>query len=132
MTVIDASALASYVLREEGSETIRSLLEEGVASIDLAVKEGCSAVLLARRRGLISPEQAQRSLEALLALTDTNVKMHPQRDLLEPAFEIASQNDLAFYDALYLALAMKLDAELLSRDARQIGAAKKTGVKVAP
>jgi len=39
---------------------------------------------------------------------------------------------LAFYDALYLALAAKLGAELLSRDARQIAAAERIGVKVVP
>ncbi len=132
MIVTDASALVSYVLKEKGFERIGALLGRGAVSMDLVIKESFNAVFIARRRALIDEELVQRSLEVLLELTGTNVKLHPPRDLLKPAFEIASKNNLAFYDALYLALAAKLGAELLSRDARQIAAAERIGVKVVP
>lgn len=132
MIVIDASALASYSLREEGSEPIRILLERGAVSIDLVVKESCNAVLLAHRRGLINAEQSRRVLKVLLMLADTNVKMYPQRDLIEDAFRIASENNVTIYDTLYLALAKKLGATLLSKDAKQIEVAKRVGVKTVP
>jgi len=130
--VIDASALAAYSLREDGSEPIRILLERGIASIDLVVKESCNVVLLAHRRGLINVEQSRKALKVVLMLADTNVKMYQQKELMGDAFRIASENGVTIYDALYLALAKRLGATLLSRDAQQIEVAKRVGVKTVP
>lgn len=132
MIVIDASALAAYSLREDGSEPIRILLERGIASIDLVVKESCNVVLLAHRRGLINVEQSRKALKVVLMLADTNVKMYQQKELMGDAFRIASENGVTIYDALYLALAKRLGATLLSRDAQQIEVAKRVGVKTVP
>jgi len=51
VTVIDASALAAYVLKEEGSEAAREHLKEGVTSVGLVAKETGNAILTALRRG---------------------------------------------------------------------------------
>jgi predicted nucleic acid-binding protein len=42
--VVDASALAKYVLKEEGWREIRKVLEGGAVSVDHVVKEVSNAI----------------------------------------------------------------------------------------
>jgi len=127
--VIDASALSAYLLREEGFEEIRRLLVEGVDSIELVVKEVANAILIAHRRGRIGLEEAWRAIEALRSLLGVNVKVEGHEGLIEEAFDIALRHRTTVYDALYVALAKKLEAELGSRDEEQVKVAEKAGVK---
>ncbi len=72
MIVIDASALAAYVLREEGFEEILSYLRRYCAiSVELALKEVANAILIALRRGRIEVEYAEKALRALLLMMGT-------------------------------------------------------------
>ncbi len=131
MTVtIDTSALVAYLLEEGGSEKIRELLSEGVQSLPLLIKESCNAVLEALRQRRISREESEKILKAILVLSETNIKMLPQENLIADAFKIASENNLTIYDSLYIALAKNPESSLLSMDKRQVAIAEKLGVKI--
>ena len=132
MIVIDASALAAYLLREEGFEEIREYLRRGVISVGLALKEVSNAVLTAWRRGRISTEHAEAALKALFILLGANVvvESYAQDRLLAEAFGIAMRHRITIYDALYIALAKERRASLLTRDGRQRDAAERDGVSV--
>ncbi|MGQ9641634.1 MAG: type II toxin-antitoxin system VapC family toxin [Candidatus Bathycorpusculaceae bacterium] len=130
MRVIDASALSAYILREEGFEEIRNFITEGVVSVELVLKEVANAILITHRRGGIKLEDMKKSFEALLSLLGVNVKTVGQEGLLREAFDIALKQDTTIYDALYIALARKNKAELISRDEKQAKKAEEAGVEV--
>jgi len=122
--------LAAYCLHEEGSGPIGDLLKEGVASVELVLKEACNAILVSRRRGIIGEKQFGRSLDAAILLAEQNIEMFPQGDLIREAMDIAGRGGLTAYDSIYLALAKRLDAPLLSVDSQQFREAKKIGLRV--
>ena len=129
MNVLDASALAKFVLREEGwREVIRFLGE--AESVDHILKEVANAVWKARRRGIIGDEDALRKFEALLALVGKNLKLVNESDILPAAFDLALARGVTVYDALYVALAKREDLPLVTSDEVQAEAAREEGVKV--
>jgi len=117
-------------LREEGSEWVGPFLNQGVASIELLVKETCNAALTAMRRGTIKKVAFERVIEGTIRLSSTNVKLFPQADLMRRAIKIAFDNRLTVYDSLYLSLAQRLKAPLLSLDAEQGEVGRKMGLRV--
>ena len=72
MIVIDASAPATYILREEGYDAVLSYIRsDRAASIDLVLKEISNAILAALRRGRIGLEEATKAFKALMLLLNT-------------------------------------------------------------
>jgi len=131
--VIDASALVAYLLHEEGSESIGRYLVEGVDSIGLVFKETTSAILTAERIGRISRDQAEVCMEALRTVIGHNVRtVEDQEVLLRESYEFARKHGFAIYDTLYVVLAKKLGAKLLTKDAKQAQLAKREGVDTVP
>lgn len=128
--LIDASALAAYILKEEGWEKIRDYLLQGVFSPELVLKETINAILIARRREIITNEQAEKCVKALMELSKSNVKIVDQKDVLEEAFNIATKDNLSIYDAVYIALARRLKTTLITFDKKQAESAKKEGINV--
>jgi len=102
----------------------------GVASVELLVVETCSAALAAERRRAIDETGLKIVVDAALRLSDKNVVMFPQGELVPGAVEIALSNGLSVYDALYLALAKTLKAPLLSLDFEQLQTARRIGIRV--
>ena len=131
MTVtIDTSTLVAYLLEEDGFEKIKELLSEGVVSVPLLIKESCNAVLEASKQRRITREESEKILQAILVLSQTNIKLVPQENLVTDAFKIATGNDLTIYDSIYIALAKKSEGSLASRDKKQIEVAAKIGVNI--
>ncbi|MGA3326246.1 MAG: type II toxin-antitoxin system VapC family toxin [Terriglobia bacterium] len=56
--------------------------------------------------------------EAIMALQGRSLPTTSSRDLLEEAFSIAATFDRTVYDSLYVALAVRLKADLVTADAR--------------
>lgn len=102
-----------------------------MASVDLVVKETCNAALTALRRGAIKKYAFERVIQGAIRLSTTNVKMFPQADLIQGAINIAYDHRLTVYDSMYLSLAQKLKAPLLSLDAGQSEVARKMKLRVA-
>lgn len=130
MIVIDASSLSAYVLREECSEEIAKHLREATTSIELVAKETANAIVIAERKEKVNKSQADAALTALRVLVGGAIKLQEQQELLLPSFEISRSEKITVYDAMYVALAKKLGAGLLTRDDRQANAARSQGIEV--
>ncbi len=132
MTVIDASALVAYCLNETGLDRARlkEHLAEGLTSIELIRAESANAIVVATRRGIVDEKTARSALKAMLELSKNNIEMVPlDVELVSEAFDRATSGDLAIYDLLYILVAKHQDAGLLTRDDRQMSAAKKLGIR---
>ena len=131
--VIDATAVVAFCLNEQGldRERVVSHLRSGVVSIDLVRVESANAILVSKRRGIVQESQASLAFSSMLEISRDNIKMVPQDDnLISDAFEIGQNVNLAIYDSLYLSLARRVGASLLSKDQGQIRAARKLGIEI--
>ena len=130
MIVIDSSALAKYLLREEGWEEVEKHLLKLVYSVDHLVKEVSNAIwkhTVIRR--YISKTTALTIYGQLKRLVDEGIiVLEAQERFIDKAFNIAIKNSITIYDALYIAQALKY-GELLTSDIRQAEVAEKLGVK---
>jgi len=128
--VIDSSALAKYLLREEGWEEVEKHLLKPVYSVDHLVKEVSNAIwkhTVIRR--YISKTTASTIYSQLKRLVDEGIiVLEAQEKYIDKAFDIAIENSITIYDALYIAQALKY-GELLTSDRRQAEVAERLGVK---
>ena len=129
--VIDSSAIAKFILKEEGWRDVEKILIERPYTLDLAVKEVANAIW---RRTIflrdLSVESAVRLLNHLLDLRRKVLRVEPQDQYIVQAFMIALENSIVVYDALFIAQAMAKKAMLVTSDKRQFDIAQKLGVEV--
>ncbi len=116
--VVDASALVPVLLRARRGHSVRQAL----TGCDLSSPAHLDAEVLEAMRGLvrgghISDAEAAR---ALLDLEDLPLRRVPIHGLLAEAWGM--RENQTGYDALYVALARVLDADLVTLDARLAGA----------
>ncbi|MEM3462699.1 MAG: type II toxin-antitoxin system VapC family toxin [Candidatus Bathyarchaeia archaeon] len=129
MIVIDASALASLLMMECGHEEIAGYLKDSI-SVDQVAKEVGNAIWKAHARGFITKEDALGRFSDLIKLTRLVVRLFDEMDLIEDAIGIAIDEGITLYDSLYVALALREGAELLTLDRDQARAARNRGIKV--
>jgi len=120
--VVDASAAISIVRREPAGERVRSVLASA-DRVELHVPDHFwveIANVLGRVSGGAVDAVAERIrvLDELGLITDAI-----DRPLLLLALDAMARHGLTAYDAAYLALAIALDADLLTLDARLAAAA---------
>lgn len=115
--VIDASAAVGLVLAVPGSEAFAVPLERAALVItpDLYVAEVCNALWKYRRAELVPMERCEQALEQILNLPD---RIESSSALHLEAFALACRHLHPVYDALYLVLARRNDATLLTLDKR--------------
>ena len=122
--VIDASVAAKWFLPRSGEplakEAVRLLAGYADGRYRFAVPDlfwaECGNILWkAYRQGRWSRSMAE---EAILAINDRSFPTTPSLDLLEEAFNIAATFDRTVYDSLYVALAVRLNADLVTADER--------------
>jgi predicted nucleic acid-binding protein len=128
--VIDASALAAYLLKEEDLK-FEQYFREDIFCIDLIVKEVANALLIAYRRDIIDKNALNTMYKALLKFMSI-LNIESQTALIDDSLDVALRRGLTIYDSLYIALAKKLGARLLSLDIKQKKAAEEKGVGVLP
>lgn len=126
MIIIDASALAKYVLKEPNWLAVEKYLIDA-KSVDHIVKEVSNAIWKAYVREIISMEDAMKKLNALLELIGTNIILINELEVLKDAVEIAFKEKITIYDALYIALAETENTELVTCDTKQADIFKKRG-----
>ena len=125
--VLDASALVAYLANDEGARAVARLIGDDdeipwtLPLVDAEVGHALRGMVLRRRT---SPTRARLALERLAAmpLRRTGVTSH-----LQQAW--ALRDNLSFYDALYVSLAAKIDAPLVTLD-RRLAAAPKLPARV--
>jgi len=111
MLVIDASVLVDALL-------VAGPARSRLASDNLQAPELIDAELLSALRRLVLADKLQDShaLQALATADRLGLRRHPSRSLWPRAWELRA--NFSAYDALYVALAERLEAPLLTADAR--------------
>ena len=109
MIVVDASALAKYVLREEGLEAVAGYLRRArpLYSVNHVMKEVANALWKhARLAKVIDARTALKLCKALERLAETRViVLESELKYLSRALGIALEYGLTVYDVLYVAQA---------------------------
>ncbi len=116
MIVLDASAVVELVLgTEAGMEVARHLddPEVGLHAPHLLDVEVAQVVRRYVMSGAVTEERGRLALESLQSL---DVERHGHEALLPRVWDL--RENLTAYDAVYVALAEALDADLLTRDQR--------------
>jgi predicted nucleic acid-binding protein len=115
--VVDASLVLKWFVPEVQSAAARRWLAAGhdYVAPDLLFPETGNAVWKKVRRGELSPEDAQDLAHDLAAI---GVEAVPTRTLVPDAQAIAVWTGLTVYDATYLTLAVRLDTQVITGDAR--------------
>lgn len=114
--VVDASALVEYLFRTQRAAVVARLIEDPGATLhtpSLADVEFTSALFRLLARRMINVERAE---EALQDFTDLPLLRHGHLLLLSRV--LAFRAHITAYDAVYVALAENLGAELVTADAR--------------
>jgi predicted nucleic acid-binding protein len=123
--------MVALLLKETRFEDISEILTLGASSHAQLLTESSNAIAQARKNGRVDEEGARKMVESMLELVrSSSITIHTDQDLIEDAFRIAVDYDLTIYDSVFLALAQKLRGPLLSRDRKQIEAARKLGIEI--
>ena len=129
--VIDSSALAVLLLKEEGWRKVKEILREKPYTIELAVKEVANSIW--KRVKLlrdIDENKALTILGDLLELRRTALRIESQDVYLGQALEIALKNDATIYDSLFIAQALTKKAILVTSDKKQAEIASRLGIRL--
>lgn len=127
MIVIDSSALAKYLLREDGWREVRKYLEEGCVTLDLAIKEVVNALWKRVVMGHLDEGYAKEVVRSFLE--SGIVKVEGQGQLLEEALSVAVRRKMTVYDSMFIVLAKRRGLPLLTSDRGQAEAAREEGVE---
>lgn len=115
--VIDASAAVGLVLAMPETESFAAPLEQAalVVAPDIFVSEVANAIWKYRKADLLPTERCEQALEQALCLPD---RIEPAMDLCVEAFALSCRHLHPVYDALYLVLARRNNAVILTLDRR--------------
>jgi predicted nucleic acid-binding protein len=114
--VVDANVVIKWHVAEVHTEAALGLLGDGAPDQhvpDLVFSEVGSILRKKVRRGDLTGDEARR-IGHLVAVAPLEV--HPSSPLLEAALEIALRTGRTVYDCIYVALAVSLDARLVTAD----------------
>jgi len=127
--VIDASAAVALVLAMPGSEILYAPLDEAelVMAPDLFIAEVCNAIWKYRKADLLPMDRCERVLEHALSLPD---QLESSLGLHREAFALAVRHIHPVYDALYLVLARRNNAAILTLDHRLAELARKLEIDI--
>ena len=127
--VFDASAVAKWFLREEESEEakeLRDLYLKGKLEIFVPRQIFLELANALRYTRGLSPKDVMDAIEALMAL---RLNVVEDEDVLKEAIKTAFERDITVYDALYIALARKLDSKLITYDKELLSNFKNVAMK---
>lgn len=132
--VVDASVVIKWFVPEIHSEAARRLLAatHQYLSPDLLFPEVGNAIWKKVRRGELTVEEGQR---LAVDISSIAVETVSTRGLMIDAHALAITTGLTVYDAMYLALAVRLKTELVTADdrlSRTVAAHPMTAAHVRP
>ena len=125
--MLDASAVVEWLLNLPlGAEVTARIAPDG-ETLHAPHLLGVEVAQVVRRYVAAGDISVERGAQALTDLADLDVFRHPHEPLLPTMWRLRS--NLTAYDAAYVALALALDAPLVTLDAR-IAAAPMVGATV--
>jgi predicted nucleic acid-binding protein len=115
--VVDASVVIKWFLPEIHSDAARRLLSgpHEFFSPDLLFPEVGNVIWKKVRRGELTAEQGERLAADISTVAPETV---PTRGLVVDAYALAAATGLTVYDCMYLALAVRLETEMITADDR--------------
>jgi predicted nucleic acid-binding protein len=119
--VVDASALLEALLRTPAAKAVEERLFAPHQTLHAPHLLDVEVAQVIRRYAAGSEIDSERGRMALTDLADLHLRRYPHDLLLPRIWDL--RNNLAAYDAAYVALAEALDAPLLTRDRRLAAAA---------
>ena len=129
--VLDASVAVRWVVAEEGSEEAAELLAQPIAWIAprLMLTEAASALRRKVAAGDLRVELAAQALESLVqAARDGLLRLADDEDVVLSALFLALTMGHKVPDCLYIALAERESAGLISADRRLSALARQRGI----
>jgi predicted nucleic acid-binding protein len=120
--VVDASVVLKWFVPEVHADAARRLLRTSYQYVapDLLFPEVGSAVWKRVRRGEMASADGRRMMNDLSGVA---VETIATRELIADAWAIANASGHTVYDSTYLALAVRLDTQLVTADKRLVTAA---------
>lgn len=127
--VVDASVAAAWLVDDARSEEAAAVLgeREDLIAPDLLAIEVSNALWKRIMRGELTVETAEKLLAHLTAI---GLALERSVALVSTGLRLAEMLRHPVYDCLYLALAQKRGAELVTLDKRMAAAAKTAGVRL--
>lgn len=113
--VVDASVAAKWLAPEADSASAEALLDEELAAPDLLYAEVGNILWKKQARGEMDATAAR--LGARL-LRQVPLQLYDSADLLDDALELAMRLGHPAYDCFYLALAQRVNAQMVTADRR--------------
>ncbi len=115
--VVDASVVIKWFIPEIHSDAARRLLEQDhqYFAPDLLFAETANVIWKKVRTSQLSPVQGAQLIADLAAIA---VETVPCRPLAHDAYSLATAMGRTVYDALYLALAVRLETQMITADER--------------
>ena len=117
MFVVDASVVIKWFVPEVRGDAARRWLaspHEYIAP-DLLFPEAGNAIWKKVRRGELTADEGQRLAVDLSGVAVESISM---RNLMQDAHALALSTGLTVYDAMYLALAVRLKTQVITADNR--------------
>jgi predicted nucleic acid-binding protein len=126
--VVDASVAVKWFIPENLWQPAASLLDErfDLHAPDLLFPEVGSILWKKTQRGEITSSEA---LDILGALKRVPLDLHPTDARVEQALTLATEHGRSVYDSLYLALACRIDARMVTADQRLVSALQATALR---
>jgi predicted nucleic acid-binding protein len=127
--VLDASALAGWLMPDEAGTDLLSLAgrHDVFMAPMLLWAEIRNIIVVAERRGRLSRQQVDQSIETI---GDLGIVLDTSPSSAS-VLGLCRSHRLSAYDALYLDLALRENADLATLDAALARAAREEGVRVA-
>jgi predicted nucleic acid-binding protein len=121
--VVDASVVVKWFVPEVHSAEAHRLLmpENELVAPDLLFAELANVMWMKVRRGDLSSDEAQRLMRELSTLAVVTVSC---QTLAAEAYAVATATGRSAYDAMYVALAVRLRTRMITADARLVNALK--------
>jgi len=115
--VVDASLVVKWFVPEVDSDAARRWLDASYDYVapDLLFPETGNTVWKKVRRGELSPDDGQQLATDLSVIAVEAISM---RGLLPDAHALALRTGITVYDATYLALAVRLETQVITGDDR--------------
>lgn len=127
MPIIDSSIYASVVVKDEFYDDCKKYMTSKKATLDLAFAEAGNVVWKHVKIGRIAAEEAVDRARVLRRLINTS-KIFKAEEILDEAVKLAVDHDITVYDALFIALAIKLNERLVTTDRRLYDKIKETNL----